>query len=98
MLAALQPRGHMNDLECYENYLKCYIGMRKRYVVCGCMYAHTHTVHTDKFSIEHTSVGLTHGRPIIIMAVYTNIGVLGHVPQIDKFFVLPYIGAYDKRN
>ena len=24
----------------------------------------THTVHTDKFSIEHTSVGLAHARPI----------------------------------
>ena len=40
--------------------------------ICG-MYAHTdHTdvstcmcVRTDKFSIEHTSVGLAHGHPVM---------------------------------
>ncbi len=30
------------------------------------MCVRTYTVHTDKFSIEHTSVGLAHARPISI--------------------------------
>ena len=51
--------GHVNNLEYYGNYLKCYIetGNDMRYV-------RTYTVRTNKFSIEHTSVGLAHARPI----------------------------------
>ena len=39
----------------------------KQYAVCAyaCTHACTYTVRTDKFSIEHTSVGLAHARPII---------------------------------
>ena len=43
--------GHVNDLERY-------IGTQKQYAVCGQTY-----IRTDKFSIEHTSVGLAHTHP-----------------------------------
>ena len=44
-------RGHVNDLERY-------IGTQKQYAVCGRTY-----IRTDKFSIEHNSVGLAHTHP-----------------------------------
>ena len=63
-------RGHMNNLEYYRNYLKRYIDTRNdmRYVRSHIhTYVRTHTARTDKFSIEHTSVGLAHARPIIML-------------------------------
>ena len=56
-------RSHVSNLEHYigtrkRNDFEHHIGILKRYAVCGRTYMCTHTVRTDKFSIEHTSTSV----------------------------------------
>ena len=56
---AATVHGHVNNLERYKGMnVERYISTHKKYVVCG-MYVRTHTVRTDKLSIEHTRLAFS---------------------------------------
>ena len=59
----LDPHGGIALPQRDGKSLEMVAGRRHRW----CPRALAYTVRTDKFSIEHTSVGLAHARPIILM-------------------------------